>query len=83
MAGRPGGLGAEVLSAKRYITVLLRILVDPRGRVLQGELEDVSHPAPHRFRGRRGLLQALRTVLARHVAVDVAHGKDGAAPGDP
>ena len=58
----------ELLTAKHYVTLLLRILVDRQGRVLQGELEDISIAVPQHFplhfRGRRGLLRALRLVLA-------------------
>lgn len=68
MAHKPAKLETtELLAAKRYVTLILRILVDRQGRVLQGDLEDVSvalpQHFPQHFRGRRGLLRALRLVL--------------------
>lgn len=56
---------AEILAEQRYVTVMLRLLVDRRGRRVRGEVVDVQQfQTPRRFVGWRGLSRALRALLA-------------------
>ncbi len=55
------------LAEKRYATLILRLLLDRRGALIQGELVDVAGGQPARFVGWRGLLHALRAWLNRQV----------------
>lgn len=55
----------EQLSAKRYMTVSLRLLVDPAGRIVQGEIVGTPGQSPCRFVGWRGLTQALRATITK------------------
>lgn len=52
------------LADKRYATVVLRLVLDKHGRLMHGELVDVEGTLQQRFKGRRGLTQAVRTWLA-------------------
>ena len=58
----------ERLSDSRYTTLILRLLIDRAGEVLQGEVGGLvgDQPAPQwvRFRGSAGLLPAVRAWLA-------------------
>jgi hypothetical protein len=56
----------DVLSDRRYVTLLLRIVADRRGRVLHGELVDLDGGTWTRFAERRGLIRALRAYLTKH-----------------
>lgn len=56
-------LNGNHLADKRYITVVLRMVVDERGRLLHGELIDVEGVQQQRFKGWRGLAQAMRIWL--------------------
>jgi hypothetical protein len=58
-------LSVERLSAPRYVTIVLRLLLDRRVRLVQGEVAGVagSEP-PRRFRGWRSLVRAVRALLA-------------------
>ena len=51
------------LADKRYITVVLRLVVDERGWLVHGELVDVEGMLKQRFKGWRGLAQAIRWVV--------------------
>ena len=44
--------------------VVLRLVLDKHGRLMHGELVDVEGTLQQRFKGRRGLTQAVRTWLA-------------------
>ena len=61
----PSRLKVERLSAPRYVTIVLRLLMDRRVRLVHGEVAGVagSEP-PRRFRGWRGLARAVRALLA-------------------
>ena len=51
------------LAQKRYLTLIVRLLVDARGRLLQGEIvdaEDDSGKTPRRFVGWQDLLTTMR-----------------------
>lgn len=54
----------DKLSEKHYVSVILRLLLDRRGRLIQGEVVDLAGHAQHRFVGWRGLAHALRQWLA-------------------
>jgi hypothetical protein len=53
------------LAEKRYVTVILRLLLDRRGRLINGELVDVESTLEDRFIGWRGLTRAVRGWLTR------------------
>ena len=57
-------LNGNHLADKRYITVVLRMVVDERGRLLHGELIDVEGVQQQRFKGWRGLVEAVRSWLS-------------------
>lgn len=54
----------EDLGETRYVTLILRLLLDEKGRVLNGELADINGDLIRRFAGSDGLASGLRTVLA-------------------
>ena len=51
------------LADKRYITVVLRLVLDEHGRLTHGQLVDVANGRKRRFIGWRGLVQAVRNWL--------------------
>lgn len=53
----------EQLSDRHYVVLVLRLVVDRRGRLIQGDV--LSEPAARRraFRGWRGLTRAVRGLL--------------------
>jgi hypothetical protein len=59
----------ERLSDRQYAVLLLRLVVDHRGEMVQGEVGPVEHDqgTEHwvRFRGAEGLLGAVQACLAR------------------
>jgi hypothetical protein len=55
----------EKASAKRYVIVILRLLLDHRGNLVQGEVVSADANLHGRFMGWRGLNPALRTLLVR------------------
>jgi len=59
----PASPDGETLSKTRYVTVLLRLLVDQRGRVIHGEVVDVEGRTAANFTGWRGLTRAVRARL--------------------
>ena len=59
----------ENLSATRYVTVLVRLVIPARGRV-HGEIVDVAGQTEARFVGWRNLLDALRRIAHRDAAAD-------------
>jgi hypothetical protein len=54
------------LSNQRQLTVVLRLVTDPDGRLLHGELTDVRDGSRIRFRGWHGLTHTLRAWLTTH-----------------
>jgi hypothetical protein len=58
--------------------VTLRLLVDRRGRVVQGEVVGVAGDVWRRFVGWRGMARALRDALARQAPT----GATGDLPDD-
>jgi hypothetical protein len=59
----------ENLSATRYVTVLVRLVIPARGRV-RGEVVAVAGQTEARFIGWRNLLSALRRIAHRDAATD-------------
>jgi hypothetical protein len=64
----------EQLGEKRHATVILRLLLDRRGALVQGELVDVEATVLARFIGWRGMIEALE----RWVKAQQLSGGDGA-----
>lgn len=52
------------LADRRYVTVIVRLMVDARGRLVQGEIVDATATSHGRFVGWRGLIRTLRAWLA-------------------
>jgi len=53
----------EELKGTRYLTIIVRLLMDARGEPVQGELASVDGNTQVRFVGRDGLFQALNDYL--------------------
>jgi hypothetical protein len=56
---------SERLLDLRPVTLILRLLVDRRGRLVQGEVVDVEARPRGRFVGWRGLVRTARAALER------------------
>jgi hypothetical protein len=67
---------------KRQVTLILRLVLDARGRLQYGEAVDTEARSQGRFVGWRGLTRTVRAWLARqeHTAVErrteAARGED-------
>ena len=59
------------LANRHYVSVVLRLVVDQHGQLIQGELVGDVNTRPARFSGWRGLTRALQAWLTRQ--------QDGAA----
>ena len=53
------------LSAKRHVTVILRLVVDGQGRLEHGEVVDTEARLQGRFVDWRGLIRTMREWLAQ------------------
>jgi hypothetical protein len=74
----------RALAQSQYVTVILRLMLDRRGRVHHGELVDAATGGLVRFSGRRGLAQTLRVWLDGHAATVESGPEFGPAlPADP
>jgi hypothetical protein len=51
------------LAEKRYLTVILRLVVDQRGQLVQGEVVDLQARILGRFAGWKGLTCTVRAWL--------------------
>ena len=51
------------LTDRRYATVVLRVQIDPQGRLIQGELVDVASGRLQRFVGWQGLTGSVHDWL--------------------
>ena len=51
------------LAGKLYATLVLRLVLDQRGRLMHGELVDVAGGLSNRFVAWRGLIRTLRAWL--------------------
>ena len=54
---------SETLEDRRHVTVVLRLVVDRRGRLVYGELIDEAAQARGRFVGWRGLTRTVQRWL--------------------
>ncbi len=62
----PPPLG-EQLEDTRYVTAVLRFVLDREGRMLRGEIADAAGRATRRFTDWDGALRALKSWLAAQV----------------
>ena len=53
------------LGDTRYVTLILRLVLDAHGRLEHGEMVDANATLVERFIGMHGLLNSLSTWLAR------------------
>jgi hypothetical protein len=53
------------LSAKRQVTLILRVVLDAQGRIESGEAVDAHGKPQGRFRGRDGLSRTVEEWLGR------------------
>jgi hypothetical protein len=53
------------LAERRYVTVVVRLVLDQHGRLIHGEFIDVASVIGVRFSGWRGLIRAVRSWLAQ------------------
>lgn len=56
----------EGLQDKRYVTVILRLLIDKHGALVHGELADTDGSAGPRFTGWPALTPAIHSWVASH-----------------
>jgi len=54
------------LADRRYVSVVLRLVLDQHGQMIHGEVVGDANMRPARFSGWRGLTRAVRVWLARH-----------------
>ena len=54
------------LADRRYVSVVLRLVLDQHGQMIHGEVVGDTTTRPARFSGWRGLTRAVRVWLARH-----------------
>lgn len=57
----------EELTGTRYLTLIVRLLLDREGAVLRGELTDAEGGTLQRFAGERGLYEAIGSYLAANI----------------
>lgn len=55
----------EQLAEKQYVTLLLRLLVDQRGRLVQGEIVTLDAQSRGHFSRWRDLVRLVREALPR------------------
>lgn len=53
------------ISEKRYVTVVVRMVIDQREQLVHGEIVDVDGIGQGRFVGWRGLIRTMRDFLAK------------------
>ena len=54
------------LADRRYVSVVLRLVLDQHGQMIHGEVIGDANTHPARFIGWRGLTRAVRVWLTRH-----------------
>jgi hypothetical protein len=59
----PSPRSDDHLSSAHYITVILRLMLDPRGHLQHGEIVGVDDRVQRRFMGWRGLTRTLHDWL--------------------
>lgn len=65
---RPSSRSSEHLSGKEYVTLVLRVVVNDRRQIVQGELIDAVSTQTIHFRKWRGLLRAISGWLKNRSA---------------
>jgi hypothetical protein len=68
------------LADRRYATVVLRLQLDRRGRLIQGEMVDTAGEHRQRFVGWRGLTRSVRDWLQRQEQVGSPDAKGALEP---
>jgi hypothetical protein len=64
------------LADRRYVSVVLRLVLNQHGQMIYGEVVGDATTRPARFRGWRGLTRAVQVWLAReHDGIDDAPPK--------
>jgi len=56
----------DILADKRYVTVILRLRIDRRERLVHGEVVDTEGKSQGRFAGWRELTRMVREYLMSH-----------------
>ena len=51
---------------RRYVSVVLRLVLDEHGQMIHGEVVGDADTRPARFSGWRGLTRAMQAWLTRH-----------------
>jgi hypothetical protein len=54
------------LADRRYVSVVLRLVLDRHGQMIHGEVVGDANTRPARFSGWRGLTRALQAWLTHH-----------------
>jgi hypothetical protein len=60
------------LADRQHVTLIVRLTLDPKGRLLQGELLDTTYTHQQRFIGVAGLNKAVQDWLTQHVHTEDA-----------
>jgi hypothetical protein len=60
------------LADRRYVSVILRLVLDQHGQMLHGEVVGTANARPARFSGWPGLTRAVQAWLTRHAQDDAA-----------
>jgi len=58
------------LADRRYVSVVVRLVLDHHGQMIHGEIVGDANTGPARFSGWRGLTRALQAWLAQYEQVD-------------
>jgi hypothetical protein len=58
--------GENHLADRRYVSVVLRLVLDRHGQMIHGEVVGDATTLPARFSGWRGLTRAVQAWLARN-----------------
>ena len=62
----------EQLSGSQYITLVVRLLVDPAGSIKSGEIVDLDGGSCGRFSGTQGLVPAIERCLESMTDTDAS-----------
>jgi hypothetical protein len=65
MITKPQSPAENHLADRRYVSVVLRLVLDQHGQLIHGELVGAANTRPARFSGWRGLTRALKVWLTR------------------
>ena len=62
----PTGHAPEEIAGKRYVSLILRLLLDERGGLVYGEVVDLQARMRGRFAAWRHLARTVRAALAKN-----------------